>query len=80
MGMVWVFSDTGAKPVLLKRYRCLNRHLKKKSKKRQLTMTTLKISSAIFPVIAVHMAHCHKTDSTVALVASASYELALKHV
>jgi len=25
MGIVWVFSDTGAKPVLLKRYRCLNR-------------------------------------------------------
>jgi len=24
MGIVWVFSDTGAKPVLLKRYRCLN--------------------------------------------------------
>jgi len=24
MGIVWVFSDTDAKPVLLKRYRCLN--------------------------------------------------------
>jgi len=24
MGIVWVFSDTGAKPVLLKRYQFLN--------------------------------------------------------
>lgn len=24
MGIVWVFSDTGSKPVLLNRYRCLN--------------------------------------------------------
>jgi len=37
MGIVWVFSDTGAKPVLLKRYRCLNGAwtdtLKKRSRK-----------------------------------------------
>jgi len=32
MGIVRVFSETGAKPVLLKRYRCLNRYFKKKKK------------------------------------------------
>src|SRR4029434_6820566 len=26
MGIAWVFSDTGATPILLKRYWCLNRY------------------------------------------------------
>jgi len=56
MGIVFFLSVTDAKPVLLKRQRCLNgAYLKKRrSRKRRLTMTTLKTSSSIFPVKAVH--------------------------
>jgi len=68
------FFDIRAKPVLLKRYRCLSRYFKKKkrSAKRQLTMTTLKTFSTVFPVKAVLMEHWQKNGcQTVTLVARA---------
>jgi len=68
MGIVFISSF---------RYRCLNRYFKKRSTKQGLKMRTLKTSSAIFTVKAVLKATLTKNGyQTVALVASASYELA----
>jgi len=75
MGIVWVFSNTGALTGIFKRILVpkwgLNRHFKKRSTKRRLTTTTLKTSSALFPVKAVLMAALTKNRyKTVALVAT----------
>jgi len=51
MGIVWVFSDTGAKPVLFKRYRYLNGASTDTLKKHKTTIDNDDIKNLFFRIL-----------------------------